>query len=76
MNLSDILIILFIINIFLQPTYQNWKQLIESNVIKFLSKEKYTPELNKNSVRERLRKYLLHGYVKILIQRFIYFILA
>lgn len=65
MNFSYNLIILFL---FLQPTYQNWKQLIESNVIKFLSKEKYTPELNKNSVRERLRKYLLHGYVKILRQ--------
>ncbi|XP_060839585.1 biorientation of chromosomes in cell division protein 1-like 1 isoform X2 [Rhopalosiphum padi] len=44
-----------------KPTYQNWKQRIESNVNKFLSKVKYTPELNKNTVRERLRKHLLDG---------------
>ncbi|XP_001946451.2 biorientation of chromosomes in cell division protein 1-like 1 [Acyrthosiphon pisum] len=44
-----------------KPTYQNWKQRIESNVKKFLSKQKYTPELNKNTVRERLRKHLLDG---------------
>lgn len=44
-----------------KPTYQNWKQRIESNVNKFLSKVKFTPELNKNSVRERLRKHLLDG---------------
>ncbi|CAI6367973.1 unnamed protein product [Macrosiphum euphorbiae] len=44
-----------------KPTYQNWKQRIESNVNKFLSKQKYTPELNKNTVRERLRKHLLDG---------------
>ncbi|CAH1713734.1 unnamed protein product [Aphis gossypii] len=44
-----------------KPTYQNWKQRIESNVHKFLSKVNYTPELNKNTVRERLRKHLLDG---------------
>ncbi|XP_015374846.1 PREDICTED: MATH and LRR domain-containing protein PFE0570w-like [Diuraphis noxia] len=44
-----------------KPTYQNWKQRIESNVNKFLSKVKFTPELNKNTVRERLRKHLLDG---------------
>uniref|UniRef100_A0A2S2PJ86 Biorientation of chromosomes in cell division protein 1 n=1 Tax=Schizaphis graminum TaxID=13262 RepID=A0A2S2PJ86_SCHGA len=45
-----------------KPTYQNWKQRIESNVNKFLSKVKYTPELNKNTVREQLRKHLLDGH--------------
>ncbi|XP_060834854.1 biorientation of chromosomes in cell division protein 1-like 1 isoform X1 [Rhopalosiphum padi] len=45
-----------------KPTYQNWKQRIESNVNKFLSKLKYTPELNKTTVREQLRKHLLDGH--------------
>lgn len=54
--------LLLIIYLFLQPTYQNWKQRIESNVQKFLSKINYTPELNKNTIRERLRKHLLDGY--------------
>ncbi|XP_050058763.1 biorientation of chromosomes in cell division protein 1-like 1 [Aphis gossypii] len=45
-----------------KPTYQNWKQRIESNVHEFLSKVNYTPELNKNTVRERLRKNLLDGH--------------
>ncbi|XP_060881124.1 biorientation of chromosomes in cell division protein 1-like 1 [Metopolophium dirhodum] len=50
-----------ITDIYSKLTYQNWKQLIESNVNKFLSKVKFTPELNKNTVRERLRKQLLYG---------------
>ncbi|XP_029345264.1 biorientation of chromosomes in cell division protein 1-like 1 isoform X2 [Acyrthosiphon pisum] len=50
-----------ITDIYAKLTYQNWKQLIESNVNKFLSKVKFTPELNKNTVRERLRKHLLYG---------------
>ncbi|CAI6367695.1 unnamed protein product [Macrosiphum euphorbiae] len=50
-----------ITDIYAKLTYQNWKQLIESNVNKFLSKVKFTQELNKNTVRERLRKHLLYG---------------
>ncbi|XP_050436928.1 biorientation of chromosomes in cell division protein 1-like 1 [Adelges cooleyi] len=48
-------------NIDAKPTFQNWKQRIESNINKFLSKINYTPELNKNSIRERLRKHLFDG---------------
>ncbi|XP_050531964.1 biorientation of chromosomes in cell division protein 1-like 1 isoform X2 [Daktulosphaira vitifoliae] len=48
-------------NIDAKPTYQNWKQRIETNISKFLSKVKYTPELNKNTIRERLRKHLFDG---------------
>jgi len=44
-----------------KPTYQNWKQRIESNVRKFLNTIMWTPDLNKNTVRERLKKHLHDG---------------
>ncbi|KAF0748425.1 biorientation of chromosomes in cell division protein 1-like 1 isoform X2 [Aphis craccivora] len=56
------------------PTYQNWKQRIESNVHKFLSKVNYTPELNKNTIRERLRKHLLDG--SPLIVKYLHYIIS
>jgi len=59
--------LIIICSLFIQPTYQNWKQRIESNVNKFLSKLKYTPELNKTTVREQLRKHLLDGYVFMIL---------
>lgn len=51
-----------------QPTYQNWKKRIESNVNKFLSNYQFNAELNKNTVREQLRKHLHDGYVLSIIK--------
>lgn len=41
-----------------QPAYQNLRQRVENTVTGFLSKQKWTPELNRNQLRERLRKHL------------------
>ncbi|KAF0769015.1 Uncharacterized protein FWK35_00000431, partial [Aphis craccivora] len=59
-----------------KPTYQNWKQRIESNVHKFLSKVNYTPELNKNTVRERLRKHLFDGLISSPFVKYLLYIIS
>lgn len=39
-----------------KPAYQNLKQRVESSVATFLKEQKWKPELNRNHVREKLRK--------------------
>lgn len=39
-----------------KPAYQNLRQRVEGSVAGFLKKQKWKPEMNKNQVREMLRK--------------------
>lgn len=42
-----------------RPAFQNLRQLVENTVNKFLSKQEWTPETNKNQLREKLRKNII-----------------
>lgn len=42
-----------------KPAFQNLRQLVENTVAKFLSKQEWTPELNKNQLREKLRRNII-----------------
>lgn len=42
-----------------KPAFQNLRQLVESTVNKFLSKQEWTPEMNKNQLREKMRKHII-----------------
>ncbi|XP_049880523.1 biorientation of chromosomes in cell division protein 1-like 1 [Pectinophora gossypiella] len=44
-----------------RPAYQNLRQRVESSVATFLSRQIWKPDLNKNQLREKLRKHLLDG---------------
>lgn len=39
-----------------KPAYQNLRQRVESSVSNFLNEQDWKPELNKNQLRERLRR--------------------
>lgn len=39
-----------------KPAYQNLRQRVESSVNNFLNEQNWKPELNKNQLRERLRR--------------------
>lgn len=39
-----------------KPAYQNLRQRVEGNVITFLKEQVWSPDMNKNQVREQLRK--------------------
>ncbi|XP_026316614.1 biorientation of chromosomes in cell division protein 1-like 1 isoform X2 [Hyposmocoma kahamanoa] len=42
-----------------RPAYQNLRQRVESSVASFLARQTWKPDLNKNQLREKLRKHLL-----------------
>ncbi|XP_048001555.1 biorientation of chromosomes in cell division protein 1-like 1 [Leguminivora glycinivorella] len=44
-----------------RPAYQNLRQRVESSVALFLSRQTWKPDLNKNQLREKLRKHILDG---------------
>ncbi|XP_012551699.1 biorientation of chromosomes in cell division protein 1-like 1 isoform X1 [Bombyx mori] len=44
-----------------RPAYQNLRQRVESSVSSFLSRQCWKPDLNKNQLREKLRKHILDG---------------
>ncbi|CAH2059010.1 unnamed protein product, partial [Iphiclides podalirius] len=44
-----------------RPAYQNLRQRVESSVSTFLSRQCWQPDLNKNQLREKLRKHILDG---------------
>ncbi|XP_059045508.1 biorientation of chromosomes in cell division protein 1-like 1 [Achroia grisella] len=44
-----------------RPAYQNLRQRVENSVATFLSRQCWTPDLNKNQLREKLRKHILDG---------------
>lgn len=41
-----------------KPAYQNLRHRVETSVQAFLDQQKWTPEMNKNQLREKLRKYI------------------
>lgn len=41
-----------------KPAYQNLRQRVEKSVKKFLSEQTWTPEMNKNQLREKLRRHI------------------
>ncbi|KAJ8715800.1 hypothetical protein PYW07_010282 [Mythimna separata] len=44
-----------------RPAYQNLRQRVENSVSSFLSRQVWKPDLNKNQLREKLRKHILDG---------------
>ncbi|XP_050357396.1 biorientation of chromosomes in cell division protein 1-like 1 isoform X2 [Nymphalis io] len=44
-----------------RPAYQNLRQRVENSVSTFLSRQAWQPDLNKNQLREKLRKHILDG---------------
>lgn len=44
-----------------RPAYQNLRQRVENSVSMFLSRQCWKPDLNKNQLREKLRKHILDG---------------
>ncbi|XP_047539835.1 biorientation of chromosomes in cell division protein 1-like 1 isoform X1 [Vanessa atalanta] len=44
-----------------RPAYQNLRQRVENSVSTFLSRQTWQPDLNKNQLREKLRKHILDG---------------
>ncbi|KPI93663.1 Biorientation of chromosomes in cell division protein 1-like [Papilio xuthus] len=44
-----------------RPAYQNLRQRVENSVTTFLSRQCWQPDLNKNQLREKLRKHILDG---------------
>lgn len=41
-----------------KPAYQNLRQRVESTVSNFLNEQVWRPDLNKNQLREKLRKHI------------------
>ncbi|XP_041985262.1 biorientation of chromosomes in cell division protein 1-like 1 [Aricia agestis] len=44
-----------------KPAYQNLRQRVENSVSTFLARQCWQPDLNKNQLREKLRKHILDG---------------
>ncbi|KAL0861150.1 hypothetical protein ABMA27_009644 [Loxostege sticticalis] len=44
-----------------RPAYQNLRQRVENSVTTFLARQCWKPDLNKNQLREKLRKHILDG---------------
>ncbi|XP_023944277.2 biorientation of chromosomes in cell division protein 1-like 1 [Bicyclus anynana] len=44
-----------------RPAYQNLRQRVENSVATFLSRQTWQPDMNKNQLREKLRKHILDG---------------
>ncbi|XP_060806993.1 biorientation of chromosomes in cell division protein 1-like 1 [Amyelois transitella] len=44
-----------------RPAYQNLRQRVETSVATFLARQVWKPDLNKNQLREKLRKHILDG---------------
>ncbi|CAH0401735.1 unnamed protein product [Chilo suppressalis] len=44
-----------------RPAYQNLRQRVENSVSTFLARQCWQPDLNKNQLREKLRKHILDG---------------
>lgn len=41
-----------------KPAYQNLRKRVEDSVKKFLAEQKWQPEINKNQLREKLRRHI------------------
>lgn len=42
-----------------KPAYQNLRQRVENTVASFLNQQTWTPELNRNQLREQMRKNII-----------------
>ncbi|XP_017786450.1 PREDICTED: biorientation of chromosomes in cell division protein 1-like 1 isoform X2 [Nicrophorus vespilloides] len=55
-----------------KPAYQNLRQRVEGSVSGFLRKQRWSPEMNKNHVREMLRKNIYEsGFLEIGVERIV-----
>ncbi|XP_066581237.1 biorientation of chromosomes in cell division protein 1-like 1 [Prorops nasuta] len=55
-----------------KPAYQNLRTRVEGSVNSFLSKQSWTPELNKNQSRENLRKHIHEApYLEVGVERIV-----
>nr|XP_022905333.1 lisH domain-containing protein C1711.05-like isoform X1 [Onthophagus taurus] len=55
-----------------KPAYQNLRQRVEGSVSGFLNKQKWSPDMNKNHVREMLRKNIYEsGFLETGVERIV-----
>lgn len=55
-----------------KPAYQNLRQRVENTVNKFLSAQLWTPDMNKNQLREKLRKHITEaGFLDVGVERIV-----
>ncbi|XP_061397654.1 biorientation of chromosomes in cell division protein 1-like 1 [Musca vetustissima] len=55
-----------------KPAYQNLRQRVEKSVKKFLSEQTWTPETNKNQLREKLRRHIAEsGFLDVGVERIV-----
>ncbi|XP_060529833.1 biorientation of chromosomes in cell division protein 1-like 1 isoform X2 [Cylas formicarius] len=55
-----------------KPAYQNLRQRVEGNVIKFLRQQRWSQDINKNQLREQLRKNISEsGYLETGVERIV-----
>ncbi|XP_017486989.1 PREDICTED: biorientation of chromosomes in cell division protein 1-like 1 isoform X1 [Rhagoletis zephyria] len=55
-----------------KPAYQNLRQRVENTVKKFLSEQHWTPDMNKNQLRERLRRHISEsGFLDVGVERIV-----
>ncbi|XP_011180945.2 biorientation of chromosomes in cell division protein 1-like 1 [Zeugodacus cucurbitae] len=55
-----------------KPAYQNLRQRVESTVKKFLSEQQWTPDMNKNQLREKLRRHITEsGFLDVGVERIV-----
>ncbi|XP_005184275.2 biorientation of chromosomes in cell division protein 1-like 1 isoform X1 [Musca domestica] len=55
-----------------KPAYQNLRQRVEKSVKKFLSEQTWTPEMNKNQLREKLRRHIAEsGFLDVGVERIV-----
>ncbi|KAG5874485.1 hypothetical protein JTB14_003384 [Gonioctena quinquepunctata] len=55
-----------------KPAYQNLRQRVEGSVVTFLRQQTWSPDMNKNQVREQLRKNIYEsGYLETGVERIV-----
>ncbi|CAD6993993.1 unnamed protein product [Ceratitis capitata] len=55
-----------------KPAYQNLRQRVENTVKKFLSEQQWTPDMNKNQLREKLRRHITEsGFLDVGVERIV-----
>ncbi|XP_053946225.1 biorientation of chromosomes in cell division protein 1-like 1 [Anastrepha ludens] len=55
-----------------KPAYQNLRQRVENTVKKFLSEQHWTPDMNKNQLREKLRRHITEsGFLDVGVERIV-----
>ncbi|KAI9580394.1 biorientation of chromosomes in cell division protein 1-like 1 isoform X1 [Glossina fuscipes] len=55
-----------------KPAYQNLRKRVEDSVKKFLAEQKWQPEINKNQLREKLRRHIAEsGFLDVGVERIV-----